>query len=50
MQQPKIHYYNEDYKNYYQRLHTFKLWPPSITQTPEELADAGFYYTGRSDM
>ncbi|XP_063372169.1 death-associated inhibitor of apoptosis 1-like [Cydia amplana] len=31
------------------RLRTFKHWPKSIKQKPEELAEAGFYYTGQSD-
>ncbi|XP_063628914.1 death-associated inhibitor of apoptosis 1-like [Cydia splendana] len=30
-------------------LRTFKDWPKSMKQKPEELAEAGFYYTGRSD-
>ncbi|UJZ89032.1 iap-3 [Erannis ankeraria nucleopolyhedrovirus] len=32
------------------RLATFKNWPRSLTQTPEELSEAGFYYTGFGDM
>lgn len=31
------------------RVETFKHWPISITQRPQELAEAGFYYTGKSD-
>ncbi|XP_063377499.1 death-associated inhibitor of apoptosis 1-like [Cydia fagiglandana] len=31
------------------RLRTFKDWPKSMKQKPEELAEAGFYYTGQSD-
>ncbi|KAI8421763.1 hypothetical protein MSG28_009727 [Choristoneura fumiferana] len=31
------------------RLRTFKDWPKSMRQKPEELAEAGFYYTGHSD-
>ncbi|XP_063981785.1 death-associated inhibitor of apoptosis 1-like [Diachasmimorpha longicaudata] len=31
------------------RLRTFDNWPKSMPQTKEELADAGFYYTGRGD-
>uniref|UniRef100_A0A182JW50 RING-type domain-containing protein n=1 Tax=Anopheles christyi TaxID=43041 RepID=A0A182JW50_9DIPT len=32
------------------RLVSFKEWPKSMTQTPERMADAGFYYTGKSDL
>ena len=28
------------------RLATFKEWPSGLQQRPEELAEAGFYYTG----
>ncbi|QWO71646.1 IAP3 [Orgyia pseudotsugata single capsid nuclopolyhedrovirus] len=31
------------------RLRTFKDWPRGLKQRPEELAKAGFYYTGRGD-
>ncbi|CCU56005.1 inhibitor of apoptosis 3 [Choristoneura rosaceana entomopoxvirus 'L'] len=31
------------------RLKTFKNWPQSLKQTPEELAEAGFYYTNCGD-
>lgn len=31
------------------RLATFNDWPPSIPVKPQELAEAGFYYTGRND-
>ncbi|GBP70942.1 E3 ubiquitin-protein ligase IAP-3 [Eumeta japonica] len=31
------------------RLITFKEWPKSLPVKPEDLADAGFFYTGRSD-
>ena len=29
------------------RLATFREWPSGLQQRPEELAEAGFYYTGR---
>ena len=29
------------------RLATFTEWPSGLQQRPEELAEAGFYYTGR---
>ncbi|XP_063634925.1 death-associated inhibitor of apoptosis 1-like [Cydia splendana] len=37
------------YNNKAARLRTFKDWPKSMKQKPEELAEAGFYYTGQSD-
>jgi hypothetical protein len=30
------------------RLSTFQAWPSSIQQHPETMAEAGFYYTGKS--
>lgn len=32
------------------RLATFKEWPRSLKQKPKDLAEAGFYYTGRGDQ
>lgn len=32
-----------------ERLKTFKNWPSSMKQTPEELAEAGFFYLGYDD-
>ena len=29
------------------RLATFQEWPPGLEQRPGDLAEAGFYYTGR---
>lgn len=31
------------------RMKTFEDWPVQISQTPKELAEAGFFYTGRGD-
>ncbi|XP_026319133.1 baculoviral IAP repeat-containing protein 3 isoform X1 [Hyposmocoma kahamanoa] len=31
------------------RLRTFKDWPRCMRQKPEDLADAGFFYTGQGD-
>jgi baculoviral IAP repeat-containing protein 7/8 len=31
------------------RLATFKDWPRGLQQKPEDLAEAGYYYTGKSD-
>jgi len=33
-----------------ERLKTFSSWPPALPQKPQELAEAGFFYTGRSDQ
>ena len=30
-------------------MKTFQKWPKQIGQIPEELAQAGFYYTGIGD-
>ncbi|KAK7488993.1 hypothetical protein BaRGS_00019797 [Batillaria attramentaria] len=32
------------------RCNTFSGWPHVETHTPEEMSDAGFYYTGHSDL
>lgn len=32
------------------RIASFKDWPVSIAQKPKELAEAGFFYTGKSDQ
>ncbi|XP_059057310.1 baculoviral IAP repeat-containing protein 3 isoform X2 [Achroia grisella] len=37
------------YQTYPARLRSFDDWPRSMPQKPEELADAGFYYTGTGD-
>lgn len=31
------------------RLESFDNWPKSMKQTPEQLSDAGFFYTGKAD-
>ncbi|XP_053604899.1 baculoviral IAP repeat-containing protein 7-B isoform X2 [Plodia interpunctella] len=38
-----------EYANIAARLRTFKDWPRSMPQKPEDLAEAGFYYTGQGD-
>lgn len=38
-----------EYCNYRKRLATFDTWPSTKTQTPTELAEAGFYHVGRED-
>lgn len=30
-------------------MKTFEDWPPQMHQKPKDLAEAGFYYTGRGD-
>lgn len=37
---------HHDYVNLTSRLNSYKTWPMSLPQRPEQLADAGFYYTG----
>ncbi|OXU31188.1 hypothetical protein TSAR_001649, partial [Trichomalopsis sarcophagae] len=40
-----------DYASYEARLLTFNDWPSSrVSQTKEQLADAGFFYTGTGDQ
>lgn len=39
-----------EFANYDARLRTFETWPISMSQTKEQLAAAGFYYTGNSDQ
>lgn len=38
-----------DFKTVKARLQSFKDWPTSMGQSPEDLAEAGFFYTGRGD-
>ncbi|KAJ8666854.1 hypothetical protein QAD02_008516 [Eretmocerus hayati] len=38
-----------DYTSYEARLKSFKNWPAAMIQTKEQLADAGFFYTGTGD-
>lgn len=40
---------NPKYQSYDARLKSFDYWPISMRQTKEEMADAGFYYSGRGD-
>ncbi|KZC11009.1 PREDICTED: death-associated inhibitor of apoptosis 1 [Dufourea novaeangliae] len=41
---------HSEYASYDARLHTFETWPKFMPQTKEQLADAGFYYTGKGDQ
>ena len=34
------------YASKQKRLDTFRYWPQALVQKPEELAEAGFFYTG----
>lgn len=48
-----IHHNDPEYPNYktkQARLKSFKDWPKFIKQRPEELSNAGFFYTGSSDI
>lgn len=38
-----------EYKLHCDRLKTFSSWPRGIKQRPEELAEAGFFYSGKGD-
>ncbi|KAK3590332.1 hypothetical protein CHS0354_011852 [Potamilus streckersoni] len=38
------------YQTFSNRLSTFKNWPNHLTQTPRELAHAGFYSLGKDDV
>ncbi|XP_033204814.2 baculoviral IAP repeat-containing protein 7-B-like [Bombus vancouverensis nearcticus] len=38
------------YASYESRLNSFAAWPTDVTQPSEELAHAGFYYTGINDF
>ncbi|KAL3883084.1 hypothetical protein ACJMK2_029377 [Sinanodonta woodiana] len=44
------HIRSPQYQAYRVRLSTFTKWPSSMTQKPEEVAQAGFYYTGINDV
>lgn len=39
-----------EYATFESRLNSFATWPTYMTQTGEELAHAGFYYTGINDF
>ncbi|XP_008554573.1 baculoviral IAP repeat-containing protein 7-B isoform X1 [Microplitis demolitor] len=39
-----------EYASYDARLKSFESWPKSMPQTKDNLADAGFYYTGTGDQ
>lgn len=45
-----LHQSNNEMNDLKKRLETFTEWPPGIKQTPLELAQAGFYYLGKSDQ
>jgi hypothetical protein len=42
--------FHKDFTHYQRRLDSFKEWPPSLPQQPDDLARAGFYYYGIKDM
>lgn len=39
-----------DYTNRSARLDSFRNWPIHLTQSPEEMASAGFFFTGTADI
>ncbi|MDP0562328.1 MAG: RING-HC finger protein [Candidatus Endonucleobacter sp. (ex Gigantidas childressi)] len=41
---------NPDFEPMQDRLNSFRQWRTDITQTPQMLADAGFFYTGEEDL
>ena len=45
----KITYPYLRYRSLENRLKSFKEWPVSLTITPKELLEAGFFYTGFND-
>lgn len=36
-------------KNFKDRLDTFKEWPKTHKQTPQQMSESGFFYTGKQD-
>ncbi|KAK3576359.1 hypothetical protein CHS0354_039295 [Potamilus streckersoni] len=44
------HIRSPQYQAYHVRLSTFTRWPSNMTQKPEQIAQAGFYYTGLQDV
>lgn len=42
--------HHPNYASYQARLDSFKEWPASMSQQPDDLAKAGFYYFGIKDM
>lgn len=38
------------YSMYEARLQTFVNWPADVTQTPEDISEAGFFYAGSGDQ
>lgn len=45
-----VRYEHPDYVLEVSRMKTFCSWPKSIRQRPQELVEAGFFYTGQGDM
>lgn len=43
-------YHHPEYEAREKRLETFANWPAHMMQRPEQLADAGLYYTGKNVM
>jgi hypothetical protein len=43
---PIGHPANPDYRLFVKRLKSFDTWPPALPVEPQEIAKAGFFYTG----
>jgi len=41
---------NPNFVTEHSRLKSFSCWPPALPHRPQELVEAGFLYTGRSDQ
>lgn len=53
LQPDSVPIYRPKFPNYQvesARLASFSDWPKSMKQTPQQMADAGFFYTGKSDI
>ncbi|XP_058178312.1 death-associated inhibitor of apoptosis 1-like [Anopheles ziemanni] len=50
VQAPKVRAKYPSYVQLEQRLKTFNDWPIALPQKPEQLVEAGFFYTGKSDQ
>ncbi|KAH3736469.1 putative inhibitor of apoptosis [Dreissena polymorpha] len=40
----------EKYRTFQSRLNTFRNWPSNRNQMPDEMAEAGWWYTGKDDV
>ena len=49
MQNTQVNFNFNEYKDYEKRLESFVNWPGSQVVNPEQLAEAGWFYTGQDD-